>query len=226
VTAKRLRRGLLVGGLALAACLPAETAAAHPFGPPLTADLRADGSTVTVTWAAAEDDWLNLGQHVGAFTSVDDGAGGSGDMVTGEELLARSEAVRAYLGQHIAVRQQGRDCAAEEIRLERVLADGAELAFACPAPVDDVEIEVSALTDVNEAYRTVVTAPDGSRPGRTMLTAATPSRDFVLTTSPDSSGAAPGVGAVAIAALLVLALAGAAAGVALRLRSSRRRTTS
>ncbi|WP_116949027.1 hypothetical protein [Jiangella endophytica] len=51
---------------------------AHPFGPPLVATLSTDGEQVTLQWVAAEDDWVSLGEHVGAFDVPDT------DTLTGE----------------------------------------------------------------------------------------------------------------------------------------------
>jgi hypothetical protein len=188
-------------------------AAAHPFGPPLTAKLGVDGSRVTVTWAAAEDDWLNLGEHVGAFAA-------GPEMRTGEEKLQRSTPLRDYLRDHITVRQQGTECPGSDIELRRLLEVGALLTFDCASPVDTVHVTVSALSDVNPAYRTVVTAPPGASPGRALLTANAAEKEFTF--GPESHG--HGGRAVAVLAfLLTLAVTGAFVVTA---RTTRKRRTS
>lgn len=128
----------------------AAPAAAHPFGPPSTARISAEGATVSLSWLAAEDDWVALGQSLGAF---DDPT----ETLTGEQKLQRSPAVRDYLLERITVRQDGRPCDARLETLAALLTRGARLTFDCPAPVVEVEVTLDALTDLNEAYRTVLT---------------------------------------------------------------------
>lgn len=121
----------------------------HPFGPPLVATLAADGEQVTLTWVAADDDWVSLGEHVGAFEAPD------ADTLTGAELLARSPEVSDYLLGHLGVAQDGADCASRVDAIDP-LGEGVRVVFDCPAPVSEVDVTVSALTDINESYRTVV----------------------------------------------------------------------
>lgn len=122
---------------------------AHPFGPPLTATLSADGTQVTLQWVAADDDWVSLGEHVGAFDAPD------ADTLTGAELLARSPEVSEYLLEHLAVAQDGTSCAGTVDAIDP-LGEGVRMVFECATPVSEVELTVAALTDVNESYRTVV----------------------------------------------------------------------
>lgn len=149
--------GAATAALALALTLTlalgqASTAQAHPFGPPLTASVTTQGSTVAVSWTGAPDDWMALGDFIGAFAASTDSSR------TGAEVLASSPQVQAYLMEHVAVSQGGHACTASWQHAPRMVEDGAQLEFQCPAPVSVVDVRVSALTDVNDAYRTVVTA--------------------------------------------------------------------
>jgi hypothetical protein len=143
----------------------AAPAAAHPFGPPSTAQVVADGSTVKLSWLAAEDDWVALGQSLGAFDEV------SAEL-TGEERLQQSTAVRDYLLEKITVSQQGQRCAGGLEALEGLLTRGARFTFTCPATVDEIDLTLGALTDLNESYRTVLTPETKTSPGQVMFTAA------------------------------------------------------
>ncbi|MFE5093764.1 hypothetical protein ACFRCI_26305 [Streptomyces sp. NPDC056638] len=83
-----------------------------------------------------------------------------------------------YLRSHIAVRQDGSPC-----RVDR--ADGMKLHFVCPRPVDRIELTVTALTDVDPAYRTLSVTGTGSGG---LHTAKDPTR--TLTLKPGAAGTA------------------------------------
>ncbi|GAA4468176.1 hypothetical protein [Phytohabitans houttuyneae] len=195
-----MRLPLVAAAVVAAVVLPAAPAGAHPFGPPSTARVSADGSTVALSWQAAEDDWVALGRHVGAFDRA------SPD-VTGAELLRRSPAVRDYLLDRIVVNQGGRRCTGDLAALDDVLAEGARLTFECPAPVADVDVTVTALTDVNDAYRTVLRADPPATPDQALFTAAAPTRHITFGGSGGSAVRRSVVTvAVGAAAALVLVL--------------------
>ncbi|MEV0614413.1 hypothetical protein AB0I81_13890 [Nonomuraea sp. NPDC050404] len=180
---------------------PARAAAAHPFGPPSMARIGADGNQVTLSWLPAEDDWVALGQSVGAF---EDPATGADTTLTGEQKLARSAAVRDYLLARVAVTQAGRPCAAELAPLERLLAQGARFSFECPEPVVDVDVRIAALADLHEAYRTVLTAETPAAPEQTLLTAAADTRRLRFdATTGGTPLLVPAVALVAVAGVLV-----------------------
>ncbi|SDU76470.1 hypothetical protein [Jiangella alkaliphila] len=172
---------------------------AHPFGPPLVATLAADGEQVTLQWEAADDDWVSLGEHVGAFDVPD------ADSLTGAELLAQSPGVTDYLLEHLTVTQDGAACAG---RIDAIdpLGEGARLVFDCAAPVTEVELTVSALTDINESYRTVVST-EGSE-AQTLFTAGTATQPWDFTAGDGTSSGLPLL--IAAGALLLI---GAVAGV-------------
>ncbi|UBU16168.1 hypothetical protein [Nonomuraea gerenzanensis] len=186
-----------------AAVVPARAAVAHPFGPPSTARVGADGNRVTLAWLPAEDDWVALGRSVGAFEST-----ATDTSLTGEQKLARSTAVRDYLLAHVGVTQAGRPCAAELAPLERLLAEGARFSFACPDQVVDVDVRVGALTDLHEAYRTMLTAETPAEPAKALLTAEADTRR--LRFGPSATGGTslvvPAVALVAVLGVLALLL--------------------
>ncbi|MFD0149378.1 hypothetical protein ACWGQ4_22510 [Streptomyces sp. NPDC055721] len=84
-----------------------------------------------------------------------------------------------YLSTHIAVRQDGRAC-----RVDR--ATGLTLRLVCPRPVDRIDLTVTALTDVNPAYRTLSVTDTGSGG---LHTAKEPTRTLALTAVAGASGA-------------------------------------
>lgn len=188
-----MRRLLLTVTVVLASVVGPGTVAAlaHPFGPPLTADVSRQGATIEVRWSGAEDDWMALGEATGAFAAASDPAR------TGAEILADSATVRDYLLDNVSVHQEGSRCAAEWVGIDDLLEGGAHLRFRCPQPGDTVELTLTALTDVNQAYRTVVTAG-----GEQILFTATESRHAL-----DLTGASGGGGQTGV---LLLSCAGAA----------------
>ncbi|MDG4765671.1 hypothetical protein O7632_16425 [Solwaraspora sp. WMMD406] len=217
----RIRSALLgVAATALAVAAVALTTpapvAAHPFGPPATARVDVDGAEVAITWQAAEDDWVALGQSLGAFEDPTAGPVDTG--LTGEQKLARSAAVRRYLTDHIEVRQSGSACPATVLPLEDLLRQGARLRFACPAPVSEIEVRLAALTDLHTAYRTMLTAAGPMTPAQVLFTSTRTTHRVSLTDDGHRSAAAPlalGTGAAVLGGL----------AVAIARRASRRRRT-
>ncbi|MFJ7074765.1 hypothetical protein [Streptomyces sp. NPDC098781] len=84
----------------------------------------------------------------------------------------------AYLRQHIVVRQDGRPC-----RVAR--AAGFRLRFTCPRKVDRIELTVTALTDVDPAYRTLSVTDTGAGG---LHTAKEPTRPLAFTPTAAASG--------------------------------------
>ncbi|MBL6277255.1 hypothetical protein JMF97_13925 [Micromonospora fiedleri] len=199
---------LLAGGTALAAAVGGGApAAAHPFGPPTTAQVAVDGSRVDISWQPAEDDWVALGQSLGAFE--DPSAGPVATQLTGEQKLRESAAVRDYLRERITVSQHGQPCRGELKPLDGLLAQGARLTFDCPAPVRTLDITLTALTDLNQAYRTILRAESAS-PAETLYTAAADTHQVDFTQSGGGLGSATalafGVGAAAVLGALLVPL--------------------
>ncbi|GIF72814.1 hypothetical protein [Asanoa siamensis] len=189
---RRLALGALVA-LAVVG-LAGTPAAAHPFGPPSTAKVTARGSSLTLVWHAAEDDWVALGQSVGAF---DDPA----TDVTGEQKLQRSPAVRDYLLARMTVRQAGVACPGTVGELKDLLSTGATLTYECPATVASVRIKLAALMDLNEAYRTVLVGDSEA-----MFTVASPEQDLVLHGSSRPAAVVPMAIGTAVVVLLAAVL--------------------
>ncbi|MGW1492151.1 hypothetical protein [Streptomyces sp. NPDC002402] len=81
--------------------------------------------------------------------------------------------VTGYLRSHIVVRQDGSPCRVES-------AEGTKLHFACPRPVDRITLTVTALTDIDPAYRTLSVTDLG---GGGLHTAKEPTRELSLTSA-------------------------------------------
>ncbi|TDE00336.1 hypothetical protein [Jiangella asiatica] len=201
------RLSIAAAGAAVVAILPslliAPAATAHPFGPPLNARVDVNANEVSVQWLAAEDDWVILGEHLDAFAAQTDADGGQ---LTGADLLARSDNLPSYLLSHISVSQRGEVCAGRVDQLDDLLAHGALLVFECPAEVTAVELSVTALTDVNENYRTVVTSEVPSEPGQSLFTAGTSTQMWRF--DPDGGSSIATQSLVAAGALVVVAVGG------------------
>lgn len=218
----RTVRALLAG--AALACFgtlaaPAPAAVAHPFGPPSTARISADGSRVSIAWRANSDDWVALGQSLGAFEDPESGTVST--ELTGEQKLQRSPAVHTYLLRHITVAQDGSACEGEVAALERLLDEGAKLTFNCPAPLVEAEVTVSVLTDLNEAYRTVLMADGTATPRQTLFTAVDRTHHLRFAAS---GGGVPG-SVAAVAGGTAVAVLAVAAGLFVRRRARRRTAT-
>jgi hypothetical protein len=189
-------RRLVFGALVALAVigLAGSPAAAHPFGPPSTAKVTARGESLTLVWHAAEDDWVALGQSLGAF---DDPS----TELTGEQKLQRSPAVHRYLLERMTVRQAGQPCPGRLGELTDLLAAGATIVYDCPAKVDQVLIKLAALMDLNEAYRTVLTGDSEA-----LFTVTTPEQQLRFTGSSGVPGAVVPL-AVGTGVVLLLGLA-------------------
>ncbi|WP_445527383.1 hypothetical protein [Streptomyces cyslabdanicus] len=181
----RLSSGTVLAGAALAVLAvfagPAPSAAAHPFGPPSTARVSVQGSRLLLAWNTDKLDWVTLGQSLGVFDAQ---GGGGSPALSFEQRLRESPAVRAYLLKHIAVGQDGRPCRATVVgAMKDFPAQGAQLAFACPDPVVEVDVTISALTDLHPAYRTMLTSQGPAQSGQTLFTSAQPTAHVRFTAS-------------------------------------------
>ncbi|MGW8557887.1 HoxN/HupN/NixA family nickel/cobalt transporter [Streptomyces tubercidicus] len=90
--------------------------------------------------------------------------------------------VAGYLRTHLVVRQDGARCRV-------ATAAGRKLRFVCPHPVDRISLSVTALTDINPAYRTLSVTDRG---GGGLHTAKEPTRELSLVSG--GSGASGGSG--------------------------------
>ncbi|MFE7263869.1 hypothetical protein ACFU9B_17725 [Streptomyces sp. NPDC057592] len=171
-------RFLLIGLAAALTLLGAAGAAeAHPFGTPPVAQVEADGRSVEITWSAQQNDLDVL--HRAA---------------EGDEA--------AYLGSHITVRQDGRECRPGKTDTLQLASRGAVVRYLCPEPVDTVSLTITALTDVNRAYRTISVTEKG---GGGLHTASAPTHTLALggaDSSATASAATTTVWTTDLAALL------------------------
>lgn len=152
------------------------------------ARLSAEGRTLTVVWSAAPDDMVDVGVAIGLLPESAMLAylgGPVEDLPTEAELEAFAAApeLRAYLLEHIGVRQDGRDCDGEVVATHDPLERGVELRFTCPAPVEQVDLHVSMLHDRDPAYRTF--SVDGTIRSA-VHTAADPEQPWDLTPLPQA----------------------------------------
>ncbi|MEU0837780.1 sulfite exporter TauE/SafE family protein [Streptomyces sp. NPDC005969] len=106
------------------------------FGTPPVAKVRAEGHSVEITWSAQSNDLDVLHQAA-----------------KGDEA--------AYLGSHITVRQDGRACRLGTVDTQQLASKGAVVPYTCPEPVNTVALTITALTDVNAAYRTISVTDNG-----------------------------------------------------------------
>ncbi|ROT29797.1 hypothetical protein [Micromonospora sp. HM5-17] len=129
--------------------------------------------------------------------------------LTGEQKLRRSNRVHDYLLDRITVRQDDAPCPGRVVALDRLLDQGARLRFECPAEVAELDITLTALTDLNEAYRTVLTSQTPAVPRRVLFTAAEPTHRMRFSADgggPGLTGALVGAGAALATALATLAV--------------------
>ncbi|PZF79852.1 hypothetical protein [Jiangella anatolica] len=221
-----LRAGAALAALATGV-LTAGVAQAHPFGDPQTVQIGADGDTVQVTWRAALDDLSALAIELRVVESgrtfvYQDGAlvPEESDPTDVDALVAAPE-FADYLLDRIRVSAGGRDCAGTVASLDRLADDGAELAFACAAPVSTAEVSISTLTDLHEAYRTLAT---GSGDQGHVYTLADDTAEWTFDPD-DAPAAAAGAGlarrALPQVAVVLAAVAAIAGAVTLLVRRRR-----
>jgi len=207
---------------------------AHPYGDPQTVAIAhgADAAVVEVTWkVGAADDLTLLGIELGVLPEdrvMLDGAIAydEGDAAA----VAAADELHAYLLDHVEVAAGDAECVGEVASIgDDLIADGATLAFTCPAAVDTAAVTVTTLTDLHPAYRTLATGADGQR---AVYETTAPTHEWALGTAPatasDTTSGAAGTDLGTSAALQLGAVLGvvllAAVGGALVLRR-RGRTT-
>jgi hypothetical protein len=206
--------------------LGAAPANAHPFGPPPSALLRAEAELLLIDWRAAPDDTAAIGVELGymeeavldayleAPTQVAPSA-------ADEDALAASPQLHAYLVERVVVRQDGTPCEAAALDTADFVHAGARLAYRCPEPIAAVELEITLLHDVHEAYRTFgIAESEATVPAQAVFSVATPrhTMDFSGAGAAGDAGTgadgAPGgdggglSGVTALAGVLVIGLLG------------------
>ena len=207
-----LATALLVGVLVLV--LSPDAAVAHPFGPPPTARVGADGRTVTIHWSATPDDAVAIGELLGLMPagSVEayrqESAAQVAPSLRDEAALAGSPLLAEYLTKHIVVEQDGEPCPAEVPPRPTFVQNGATVVATCSQPVREVTLRITMLHDVNPAYRTVAIG-EASRPAQSVFTVAEPSAQWEFGTAATS----PFFLLPAWTVTLVVALAAVSAGL-------------
>lgn len=205
--------------IAMAVAGPAAPAAAHPFGPPPTARISAKGSHIHLVWKATADDWVLLGQALGAFDNP------TGDeafaTLTGEQKLQRSKKLHAYLLDRIGITQSGAPCRGALAIPQHLLDNGVDFTFTCPRPAGDVDVRLAALTDLDAAYRTVLSATHAT-PARTLVTSENTTRHLDFSAHAPTGGAS--AAALATSGIAAVAAAGGLFAL-LRPRRTRKATT-
>ncbi|MEV4627324.1 hypothetical protein AB0J90_13630 [Micromonospora sp. NPDC049523] len=164
-------------------------AVAHPFGDPQTVAIALDEQrpdVVRVRWrVGGPDDLTLLGVSLGLLPADRVLLDGAVDYrSTDPALIGSSTQLVAYLLQQITVADGGRQCVGTVEPPMALARTGATVDYTCPGPVGTVTVGVRMLTDLNPAYRSLATGPDGQR---ALYDSSTDSHDWVLT------GAAPSV---------------------------------
>ena len=200
---------LAVALLALALGLVPTPAEAHPFGPPPRSWLEVDGTTVLLSWEAAYDDYLALGEQLGYFEPGTSAAYLDPSVQVApprsdEEALTASDDLRAYLGANLVVAQDGQRCDLDLIHTERFVERGAIVRHECPQPVEELTLRITMLQDLNEAYRTFGLAEQGPPGPFAVFTVEQPEHHVDVTDLADDGGG--GGRLVLVGALAVLAV--------------------
>ncbi|GGO73653.1 hypothetical protein GCM10012276_19800 [Nocardioides deserti] len=162
-----LRLVSVVGALVVIGTVtPTPHAAAHPFGDPSVAqvDLEAP-DTVRVTWRfGMSDDLTYLAQWLDLLPPerfMLDGA--VFFEPADQDLLATSTAFADYLLEQVSVTTADGACTGTVVDIAHLVDAGVTLDFACPGTVSEAQVELAMLTDMNPAYKTMASGPEGQK---------------------------------------------------------------
>ena len=208
----------------------AAPAAAHPFGPPPTAEIVAEGSQITVDWTATPDDAVAIGELLGLMpegsTSAyrQESAAQVAPSREAEAALSAAPELHRYLTDHIVALQDGQRCPGTVGPIDDFVHEGARVVLTCPASVNEVELRITMLHEIHPAYRTFAVGED-SRPSESVFTVEAPEHRWRF------GAAAPAAPGITIwQAIAAGALAGGVVGVILTIiivaRRRRRERTS
>jgi hypothetical protein len=213
---------LVASGFVLAA--PAQ---AHPFGDPQTVAVALDRDrpqVVQVRWKVGGlDDLTLLGVALGLLPQdrvMLDGAVFFQD--SDAAAISASGKFNEYLLKQITVDSGGQACAGSVRPPSDLAKTGAAIEYTCPATVGAASVTVRMLTDLNPAYRTLATGPNGER---AVYASDQVSHDWILgsTQATDSSTHAGRSAVVQLAAVVGGMLLVVAALLGFRRVSRRRR---
>ncbi|WP_089009097.1 hypothetical protein [Micromonospora viridifaciens] len=163
-----------------------DPASAHPFGAPQQIEVAGKGDHgVRVRWlVGGTDDLTLLGIALGVLPKDRVMLDGAVIPETSDAAaMAKAPEFAEYLTERIAVSQDGRPCAGEVSVADDLAADGAEVIFTCPGPVDTVAVTSRMLTDLHEAYRTLARGPHGQK---AVYDATHESVDWTITAGADT----------------------------------------
>ncbi|GGO70858.1 hypothetical protein [Nocardioides deserti] len=144
---------------------PAE---AHPFGDPQTVEVSRDDSDphrVLVRWNVGMTDDLSV-LAIGLGLVPEERVMLDGAIIFEDSdaaVLQASARFDAYLLERILVHSDERGCTGEILRKDEVADQGVLIGYSCADPVTSAEVEVTMLTDLHPAYRTLATGLRGQR---------------------------------------------------------------
>ncbi|MEU7585741.1 hypothetical protein AB0A95_05500 [Micromonospora sp. NPDC049230] len=185
------RRVVTAVAFALTLLATAVPAQAHPYGYPQTVTIAADATrpeVVRLTWKAGGVDELTLlGVRLGLLPQdrvLLDGA--ISFQASDARILASSAPFTNYLLTQMTVSSDGHACAGTVDPPGDLAGSGVDVDYTCAGPIGAARIEVRMLSDLDPAYQTVATGPQGQRqvygPGRY-------AHDWALGDAPAASGA-------------------------------------
>ncbi|MGV9210896.1 hypothetical protein ACTFTM_03440 [Micromonospora sp. RB23] len=228
-TARWPRRVVISAAFTLTLLATAVPADAHPYGYPQTVTIAADATrpdVVHLRWKPGGVDELTLlGVHLGLLPQdrvLLDGAVDTRDKDA--TILAGSKPFADYLLKQMTVTNAGQPCAGV---VGKTSDSGVDVDYTCPGPLGVARIDIRMLTDLDPAYRTVATGPEGKRQ---VYGTDEYSHDWLLGDAPPQAAADSGTGhgqntlrrvAMAVGPLLLVA----AVGSLLRRQVRRRRIT-
>jgi hypothetical protein len=165
-----MRIRLLLVALASVPTWAPTAAYAHPFGEPQSVEVAATPTGVRVVWQATPDDVIALAAHLGVvggshIVVFEDGEydADQSSESAGIRLAEEAPVLADYLDEHIRINTADGPCTGELAPVADVMATGATVDFDCGGPVDEATIAVTTLTDLDPAYRTLATGPEGQR---------------------------------------------------------------
>lgn len=174
------RRLIAVVGAALAAvAVVGAPAAAHPFGPPPTAQIAAEGTQITVDWTATPDDAVAIGELLGLMPEGStaayrqESAAQVAPSRAAEAALSAAPELHTYLTEHIVALQGGEPCEGTVPPVADFVHEGARVVLTCPAPVEEVDLRITMLHEIHPAYRTFAVGED-SDPTESVFTVEAP----------------------------------------------------
>ncbi|MEV4825380.1 hypothetical protein [Micromonospora sp. NPDC049274] len=174
-TAPWPRRVVIAVAFAVTLLAMAVPAGAHPYGYPQTVTVAADAArpeVVHLRWKAGGVDELTLlGAKLGLLPQdrvLLDGA--ISFQASDATVLASSAPFTSYLLTQMTVSSDGHACAGTVDPPRDLTGSGVDVDYTCTGPVGAARVEVRMLSDLDQAYQTVATGPQGQRqvygPGR------------------------------------------------------------